>query len=73
MAILFLIYILICYKIDLPVYWYDWTIFAFLEIVAIAKMLFTDEVKESYEKGLREGMQGPPPESIFCELDDEDL
>ena len=70
MAILFLIYILVCLKIDLPVYWYEWVIFAFLEIVAIAKTLFTDEVKDAYNKGVREGMRETQEdqENIFSDV-----
>jgi len=55
MAIFVLLYILICYKIDLPVYWYDWTLFALLEIYAVCRVLFSSQVKEAYDKGVREG------------------
>ena len=73
MPILFLIYILVCYKTGLEVYWYDWTIFALLEIIDVVKLLFSNHIKESYNKGLREGMAEDGAQSIFCELDDEDL
>ncbi len=70
MAILFLIYILACLKFNMPVYWYEWAIFAFLEIVAIVKTLFTDQVKDAYNKGVREGMREiqEEQENIFSDV-----
>jgi len=75
MPIIVLLYILICYKIELPVYWYDWALFGFLEFLELFKLLFSNHIKESYEKGLKEGMTRDDysGESLFCELDDEDL
>ena len=72
MAILFLIYILVCYKTGLEVYWYDWVLFGILEALEVIRLLFSNHIKESYEKGLREGMMEQPTQSIFCELDDEE-
>ena len=72
MAILVLLYILICYKIDLPVYWYDWTLFALLEIYAVCRGLFTQQVKEAYEKGVREGTRSilDPTDNMFSDVED---
>jgi len=61
MAIFFLIYILVCFKTGLGVHWYDWTIFAFLEIVAIIRLLYTEEVRKAYDKGVTEAYKDIPP------------
>jgi len=55
MPIIFLIYILVCYKTGLEVYWYDWVLFVLLEIFAVARLLYTEDVKKAYQRGLREG------------------
>jgi len=70
MAIFVLLYILICYKIDLPVYWYDWTLFALLEIYAIGGVLFSQQVKEAYNKGVVEGSRTilDPTDNIFSDV-----
>ena len=71
MAILVLLYILICYKIGLPVYWYDWTLFALLEIYAICMVLFSQQVKEAYAKGVREGSRTilDPTDNMFSDVE----
>ena len=70
MAILVLLYILICYKIGLPVYWYDWTLFALLVIEAACRVLFSSQVKEAYDKGVREGARDnlDPTDNIFTDV-----
>jgi hypothetical protein len=32
MGIVFLLYILLCFKLDLGVYWYDWALFILIEV-----------------------------------------
>ncbi len=55
MPIIFLIYILVCYKTGLEVYWYDWVLFVLLEIFAVARILYTEDVKKAYQRGLQAG------------------
>jgi hypothetical protein len=72
MPILVLLYILICYKIDLPVYWYDWALFALLEIYAVCSVFFSQQVKEAYDKGVREGARDnlDPTDNMFSDVED---
>ena len=72
MAIFVLLYILICYKTGLPVYWYDWTLFALLEIYAVCRVLFSGQVKEAYDKGVREGARTDldPTDNMFTDVED---
>ena len=70
MPIIVLLYILICYKTGLPVYWYDWTLFVLLEIYAVCRVLFSHQVKEAYNKGVVEGARDrvDPTDNIFSDV-----
>jgi hypothetical protein len=57
MVTLFLIYILVCFKLNLPVHWYEWVILAILAFITTAEALFSDEVRYAYNKGVREGLR----------------
>lgn len=60
MSILFLIYILVCLKTGLGVHWYDWAIFCFIEVIAIIRLLYTEEVRKAYNKGVAEAYKDVP-------------
>ena len=69
MAILFLIYMLVCFKTGLPLYWYDWLILVFLELYSLVSMLYSNSIKEAYERGFNEG-HGPVEagDNIFSDV-----
>jgi hypothetical protein len=70
MPIVVLLYIIICYKINLPVYWYDWTLFAFLEIAAIGRFLYRKEMNEAWERGLAKGnREADRKEDLFSDVE----
>ena len=67
MGIFFLIYILVCYKTGLSVYWYDWVIFGLLELFSLARILYTEEVKKAYDHGVLVG-SAQEEEDIFSDV-----
>jgi len=69
MAIFVLLYILICYKIDLPVYWYDWTLFVVLEVTALVQTVWGKETQKAFDDGVRAGSARPPKDNLFLKED----
>jgi len=69
MAVIVLLYILVCYKIDLPVYWYDWTLFATLEIIALVQTIWGKETQRAFDDGVRSVSARPQKDNLFLEED----